>query len=99
MNNLQELSAVMMAMMGTEVEMIAGGTAMIGADSGTATMMIGIIDTGAGVTIGISIRPISVLSVWHSLRIPSRPWGGILSLSASEKKQFFSFLPKTPKSL
>ena len=60
MNNLQELSAVMMAIIGTEVE-IAGGTTMIGADSGTATMMIGIIDTGAGVTTGVSIRPISGL--------------------------------------
>jgi hypothetical protein len=54
MNNLQELSAVTMSqdttMIGTEVE-IAGGM----------TMMIGIIDTGAGVMTGVSIRPISGL--------------------------------------
>ena len=47
-------------MIGTEVE-IVGGMTTIGAGSGTATMMIGIIDTGAGVMTGVSIRPISGL--------------------------------------
>jgi len=54
MNNLQELSAVMI---GTEVT-ITGGMTM--AEDGMATM-IGSVETGTGIMAGASIRPISNL--------------------------------------